>query len=116
MTGERCEASEAFAKANADWKCKWWDNGGFLVEPPVLPDDGLGVASFVARHVDAYTTQLSALRLLGKDPSIRIAVYFDTSRIMALSLVLKPSTMAMIAMLGYEIDFCVYPCGPDEEA
>lgn len=115
IMGDRCEASEAFAKSHADWKFVWWEKGGFLAEPPQLPDDGLGVASLVARYIDAYAAPLSALRLLGKDPSIRIAIYFDITKIAALSLVLKPSTMAMIAMLGYEIDFCVYPCAPDEE-
>lgn len=115
IDGQRCDRSETFASSNPDWRCRWGKNGGFLAEPPQLPHDGLSAASFVGRHADNYASQLSAMRFFGKEHRVRVAVYADISKVAAFSLALEPSTMALLSSLGYEIDFCVYPCGPDEE-
>lgn len=115
IQGERNDALDLFAATNPQWTCKWGKNGGFLAEPPQLTRDGHGTNSFLARHVDTYAAQLSALRAFGHSHVIRIAVYFDIARTAALSAALKPSTMALVSALGYEVDFCVYPCSDHED-
>jgi hypothetical protein len=114
IKGERTEAFDVFIAANPNWECRYGKNGGFLAEPPQLTVDGLDASAVAAMHVDAYAAQLSALRALGHGHGIRIAVYFDTARTTALSLGLKPSTMALVSALGYEVDFCLYP-SPNHE-
>ncbi|WP_426125524.1 hypothetical protein [Pararhizobium sp. PWRC1-1] len=109
IKGERTQAFDVFTTANPDWKCRCGKNGGFLAEPPQLAVDEPDASTFVARHVDAYAAQLSALRGLGHGHGIRIAVHFDSATMTALSLGLKPSTMALVSALGYEVGFCLYP-------
>jgi hypothetical protein len=115
IKGEHREVFDLFMVANPDWTCRCGKNGGFLAEPPQLADDGSGASAFVARHVDAYAGQLSALRAFGHGHCIRIAAYLDLQRIAVLSLSVKPSTMALASSLGYEIDFCVYPSSDHED-
>ncbi|MDQ0320547.1 hypothetical protein QO002_002685 [Pararhizobium capsulatum DSM 1112] len=105
--GDRSAASDAFAAINPDWKCCWGKNGGFLAEPPQL-GECMDAAGFAARHVEAYAAQLSTLRGFGHCHSIRIAAYVDLDAVDDFNLRLKPSTMALAASLGYEIDFCLY--------
>lgn len=109
IKGERTEAFEVFTAANPDWGCRYGKNGGFLAEPPQLTSDPPDASSFITLHVDAYAAQLSALRALGHGHGIRIAVYFDAAGIITLNLGLKPSTMALVSALGYEVEFCLYP-------
>lgn len=109
IKGERTEALDAFAAANPDWGCRYGKNGGFLAEPPQLVTGEPCARTYVALHVDIYAAQLSALRALGHGHAIRIAVYFDSVTVPPLCLGLKPSTMALVSALGYEVEFCLYP-------
>ncbi|WP_426236186.1 hypothetical protein [Pararhizobium sp. DWP1-1-3] len=109
IKGERTQALDVFTAANPDWKCRCGKNGGMLAEPPQLTVDQPEACAFVALHVDAYATQLSALRVLGHGHCVRIAVHFDSATMTALSLGLKPSTMALVSALGYQVEFCLYP-------
>lgn len=108
IKGEHKDAFDLFMAANPDWTCRCGKNGGFLAEPPQLGGEGTDASTFVARHVDAYAAQLSALRAIGHGHGIRIAVFVDLARTAELSLGLKPSTMALVSALGYEADFCIY--------
>lgn len=109
IKGECREAFDVFTAANPDWQCRCGKNGGFLAEPPQLTVDQPDACAFVALHVDAYAAQLSALRVFGHGHGVRIAVHFDSATMTALSLGLKPSTMALVSALGYEVEFCLYP-------
>lgn len=115
IKGERTDAFDVFTTSNPDWRCRCGKNGGFLAEPPPLTVDAPDASAFAALHVDVYAAQLSALRALGHGHAIRIAVYFDAARMTALSLGLKPSTMALVSALGYEVDFCLYPSSDHED-
>jgi hypothetical protein len=115
IKGERTKAFDVFTIANPDWGCCYGKNGGFLAEPPQLTADQPDASSFIALHVDAYAAQLSALRVFGQGHGIRIAVYFDAARMTALNLGLKPSTMALVSALGYEVEFCLYPSTDHED-
>lgn len=105
--GDRNDASDAFAAVNPGWKCCWGKNGGFLAEPPQLPEAD-DAATFAGRHIEAYAAQLSTLRGFGHGHSIRIAAYVDLAAVEDFNLSLKPSTMSLAAALGYKIDFCLY--------
>lgn len=115
IKGEHKGAFDLFMEANPNWSCRCGKNGGFLAEPPQLAGEGADASVFVARHVDAYAAQLSALRAIGHGHGIRIAVYVDLGRTAELSLCLKPSTMALVSALGYEADFCIYPASDHED-
>lgn len=108
IKGERSSAFDQFALENPDWRCQCGKNGGFLAEPPQLADFGQDSNAFVVRHIDKYAAQLSFLRSIGHGHSIRVAVYFDPEQVAAISLGLKPSTMALVSTLGYEVDFSLY--------
>lgn len=116
IKGERTAAFDVFTAGNPDWTCRYGKNGGFLSEPPQLTLDETDASRFVALHLDAYAAQLSLLRNLGHGHCIRIAVYFDSATTAGFSLGLKPSTMARVSALGYELEFCVYPfAGHDDD-
>lgn len=107
IDGDHHAASQSFAAGNPGWKCQWGKNGGFLAEPPQLPD-AVDAASFAGRHIEAYAAQLSTLRGFGHGHSIRIAAYVDLDADDDFNFGLKPSTMSLAATLGYEIGFCLY--------
>jgi energy-coupling factor transporter ATP-binding protein EcfA2 len=48
------------------------------------------------------------------EPAVR-RLPFDAARMTALNLGLKPSTMALVSALGYEVEFCLYPSTDHED-
>ena len=116
IKGERTAGFDVFTAAHPDWTCRYGKNGGFLGEPPQLTPDEADAESFVALHLDAYAAQLSSLRALGHGHCVRIAVHVDCATITDFKLALKPSAMALVSALGYEVAFCVYPfAGHDDD-